>query len=66
MTLSLTDDELVDLTRKRRPTAQVRALRALGIDHKVRPDGSVLVLRNSLTGNVSKGKVDREFRIDYS
>lgn len=43
--LTLTDDELIDLTRKRRPSAQVRALRSMGIEHRVRPDGSVAVLR---------------------
>lgn len=46
MSLVLTDSELIELTRKRRPAAQVRALRYLGINHKQRADGSVLVARS--------------------
>lgn len=43
--LTLTDAELYDLTHKRRPAAQVRALRFMGIEHQQRPDGTVAVLR---------------------
>lgn len=46
MSLVLSDTEIVELTRKRRPSAQVRALRHLGIDHKQRADGSILVARS--------------------
>lgn len=38
--------DLYELTHLRRPSAQVRALRSMGIEHKVRPDGTVLVLRS--------------------
>lgn len=48
MSLVLSDAELVELTRKQRAGAQVRALRHLGIDHKRRADGSVLVIRSHL------------------
>ncbi len=41
----LSKDELRELTGRQMPSAQVRALRAMGIEHKVRPDGSVAVLR---------------------
>jgi len=41
----LTEAELIDLTGKSRPSAQVRALQIMGIDHLIRPDGSVLVAR---------------------
>lgn len=41
----LTPDELIELTGKRRRDAQVRALRFMGIEHRPRPDGSVVVLR---------------------
>jgi len=41
----LTSAEVRELTgRTRRPT-QVHTLRAMGIEHRVRPDGSVAVLR---------------------
>jgi hypothetical protein len=43
--LTLTDAELEDLTRKKRPSAQERALRFMGIEHRRRPDGTVAVLR---------------------
>ncbi|GMG89620.1 hypothetical protein Cmtc_18990 [Cupriavidus sp. TKC] len=45
MSLTLSPDELKELTHKSRSSAQVRALRSMGIEHKVRPDGSVAVLR---------------------
>lgn len=41
----LTHAELVELTGRRVKTAQVRVLRFMGIEHKLRPDGSVAVLR---------------------
>jgi hypothetical protein len=47
-TLCLTDDELTQLTGKVRPSAQIKALRYMAIDHKRRPDGSIVVLRNQL------------------
>lgn len=39
-------DEVVELTHRTRRDAQVRALRFMGIEHRVRPDGSVAVLRS--------------------
>lgn len=42
----LTDEEIVGLTRRQRYPAQVKALRAMGVDHKVRGDGSPAVLRS--------------------
>lgn len=41
----LTEQELRDLTGRRVRSSQVKVLRYMGIDHKVRPDGSVAVLR---------------------
>lgn len=46
MSLFLTDADLIELTRKQRPHAQVKVLRALGIEHRVRPDNSLLVSRS--------------------
>lgn len=43
--LFLTIDEMIELTGKRRRDAQVAALRSIGIEHKVRADGRVMVLR---------------------
>jgi hypothetical protein len=41
----LSKQELVELTRKTRPSAQARVLDFMGIDYKPRPDGSLAVLR---------------------
>ena len=41
----LTEEEIADLTKKQRHSAQARVLRGLGVEHKVRPDGSIVVLR---------------------
>lgn len=40
----LSHEDIVVLTRKQRPTAQARYLTHLGIDHRFRPDGTLLVL----------------------
>jgi len=42
----LTDTELTDLTGAKRRDARARALRAMGVEHRIRPDGSVIVLRS--------------------
>lgn len=42
----LNDDELFGLTGAKRREGRVRALRAMGIEHRVRPDGRVIVLRS--------------------
>lgn len=38
-------DELVSLTSRRRRDAQLVQLRALGVEHRVRADGSLAVLK---------------------
>ena len=48
--MSLTPDQLRELTVKSRPRAQARALRAMGIEHRVRPDGSLAVSRSHVEG----------------
>jgi len=50
--MTLSPDELKELTHRCRPGAQARALRAMGIEHKVRPDGSVAVLRSHVEGQM--------------
>jgi hypothetical protein len=44
---NLTATEIADLTHKTRPTAQRRALLAMGIPSKVRPDGTIAVDRTA-------------------
>ena len=46
--LTLTESEIQQITNRQRPTAQARMLAAMGIRHKVRPDGSLLVFRSAV------------------
>jgi hypothetical protein len=41
----LSNDEVFQLTGKRQRGTQAQMLRAMGIEHKIRPDGRVIVLR---------------------
>lgn len=43
-TTFLTREELAALTGRTRASAQIRALRAMGVQHRVRPDGKPVVL----------------------
>lgn len=40
----LNDEELTELTRKRQNAARIRVLNAIGVQHKIRPDGTIAVL----------------------
>lgn len=46
----LTGAEVTELTGKTRPSAQRRVLRHMAIDHRQRPDGSIVVLRRAVDG----------------
>lgn len=46
----LTPQELIDLTLKERPSAQTRQLDFLGIPHRPRLDGSLIVLWDDVCG----------------
>lgn len=41
----LTEEEIRELTNRKQRCSQAMVLRALGITHKVRADGSLVVLR---------------------
>ena len=41
----LSEDEVQALTERKVRPAQVRALKSMGLEHRVRPDGSVAILR---------------------
>lgn len=51
----LTPDEVRELTGRQRRDSQAAALRHMGIEHKVRPDGSIAVLR---------AHVERQFGVE--
>lgn len=45
----LAPEEIKDLTDKSRRPSQVKVLNSMGIQHRVRPDGSVAILRAHIT-----------------
>ncbi len=61
--LFLTRDELVELTGKKRKSAQIRALAEMGIPYRVRPDGTPAVLRCDILG---ESAVERVPEPDFS
>ncbi|GAB1578625.1 MULTISPECIES: DUF4224 domain-containing protein [Bordetella] len=46
--LTLSPDELAEITGKTRKTSQVEILRELGIPFKIRPNGTPVVLRSAM------------------
>jgi len=46
--LFLDDEEVIRLTGRKKRNAQVIALRYMGIEHKIRPDGAVIVSRSHI------------------
>lgn len=42
----LSTDEIAELTGRKRKDCQVKALRHMGIEHRIRPNGTVAVLRS--------------------
>lgn len=55
----LTDKEIQDLTRKKNRPAQSSALRSMRIEHTMRPDGSIVVLRDHV--NIRLGGVQKTY-----
>ncbi len=65
----LDSTELLELTNRKRASAQARVLRSMGIEHKIRPDGSVAVLRAHIVrlfGEAMPKTADKEFRFNWS
>lgn len=65
----LSEAEIAALTRKQRHPAQRKVLNAMGITHKVRPDGSLAVSLahvKHLLGDVATAKVVKEDEPDWS
>lgn len=48
MKLCLDHNEIIELTHRVKYSAQRKALNMMGIDHKVRPDGTIAVFVDSL------------------
>lgn len=62
MMLFLTVDEIISLTGKKRRPAQVRALRFMGIEHKTRPDGSLIISRRHVVKLLDPDSVKRRIK----
>ncbi|MFM0210399.1 DUF4224 domain-containing protein [Paraburkholderia sediminicola] len=65
----LSVDELVELTGRRQRESQAQALRMMGIEHKMRADGRLVVSRRhveQVLGVASAGAVDVDAMIDWS
>lgn len=62
MTMLLTDAEIAALTGRRRRDAQRRALHYMGIEHRVRPDGSLAVLSAHVESVLSGGAASSRTR----
>lgn len=59
MSLILDSDEVGALTDRTQHAAQARVLRAMGIEHRARPDGSLAVLRSHVEEVMGGGKHSR-------
>lgn len=59
MSMILDSDEVAELTARVQHAAQSRVLRAMGIEHRARPDGSLAVLRSHAEEVMSGGKHSR-------
>lgn len=55
----LDDEEIENLTDRQRRPAQSRVLAFAGIEHKRRPDGSLIVLRAHVEKILGEGVVSR-------
>ena len=50
----LTPEEVESLTKYKQPTKQREALNHMGVNHRVRPDGSIVVFESDLTSGSRK------------
>ena len=58
----LSPEELKQLTQKKQSTSQREVLNFMGIDHRIRPDGSVVVFENDLVNRTPTK--EKEFKIN--
>jgi Domain of unknown function (DUF4224) len=68
-TLLLSREEVADLTGRTQHAAQARVLRGMGIEHRVRPDGSIAVARahfDSVFGGAGGGVKIKKTEPDFA
>lgn len=56
----LTHEQLVELTHRKRPSAQMRALRSMGTESAERPDGTQVVSREGIAARLGVKASARE------
>lgn len=61
-TLTLSEDEVRELTQRKHRRVQAAMLRAIGIEPKIRPDGTLLVFRAQVESLLGLQKSDRAKR----
>lgn len=59
-TMFLDKDEVSELTARVQHAAQAKVLRSMGIEHRVRPDGSLAILRTHVEEVMTGGGVKRK------
>ncbi|AEV99705.1 hypothetical protein A4D02_35415 [Niastella koreensis] len=57
----LTPSEIYQLTGKKRRPAQVKVLRFMGIEHRVRPDASLIISRDHVRKLLDGDSVNMRF-----
>lgn len=65
----LSESQLYELTKKKHCAAQVSVLKSIGIDHKVRPDGSVVVSKvhvEQVLGVVVNNTISKQIEPDWA
>ncbi len=66
----LTPSEVRELTGRVRRSTQVQTLRSMGIEHRIRPDGSIVILRahaeRVLSGDTHVSARDSESKPNWS
>ncbi len=55
----LTPNELYELTHRKRPTAQLRALRSMGIEARLRADNTVVALWSAVEAKLGPAPTRR-------
>ncbi len=54
------DDQLYELTKKRRHAAQSAVLTSMGIEHRMRPDGSIVVSQAHVENLLGGGSLTKK------
>ena len=60
----LSKEQLIELTGKMKPSAQIRALRSMGINHRIRPDGTPAVSESHIESILGDGTPAHEAAVD--